>query len=161
MTPEEALALKAAAYQLIALATGETAPQVPVPLPTPSYPRVETIMGAQFYLKAAIAPTWEPSQYGRMFGARQVLPDPSNAEGDQPLRSPAGYPLVYLIAGRPARVLFGESTFADDAQVERYRAAVAESMAGQQRRDEEQGNKFTVPGETAAGETEIPVVQGG
>jgi hypothetical protein len=159
MTPEEALILKSAAYQLIALATGETAPPVPVPLPTPAYPRVEVIQGAQFYLRAPIASAWEPSQYGRMFGARQVLPDPSNAEGEQPLRSPAGYPLVYLIAGRPARVLFGESTFQDDAQVERYRIAVAESLAGAIKRDETEGNKFTVPGETT-GEIEIPVTQG-
>jgi hypothetical protein len=158
MTPEEVAAIKAIAYQLIGVVTGD-APQVPVELPVPTYPRLEVIQGAQFYLRAPIAPTWEPSQYGRMFGARQVLPDPSNAKGEQPLRSPAGYPLVYLIAGRPARVLFGESTFADDAQVERYRQAVAESMAGQQRRDEEEGNKFTVPGETA-GETEIKVEAG-
>jgi hypothetical protein len=161
MTPEEALVLKSAAYQLIALATGEAAPQVPVPLPAPTYPRVEVIAGAQFYLKAPIAAGWEPSQYGRMFGARQVLPDPSNAENDQPLRSPAGYPLVYLIPGRPARVLFGESTFTDDAQVERYRQAVAESLAGALKRDEETHADFS--GGTAApagGEVEIPVTQG-
>ncbi len=155
MTPEEALALKSAAYQLIALATGEAAPPVPVPLPEPAYPRVETIAGAQFYLKAPVAGHWEPSQYARMFGARQILPDPSNAEGDQLLRSPAGYPLVYLIPGKPARVLFGESTFTDDAQVERYRAAVAESQAGSLQRDQEQGYEFRTPGEV-----EVRVEQG-
>jgi hypothetical protein len=166
MTPEEAMALKSAAYQLIALATGEAAPEVPVPLPTPAYPRVEVFAGAQFYLKAPIAAGWEPSQYGRMFGARQVLPDPSNAEGEQPLRSPAGYPLVYLIPGKPARVLYGESTFSDDAQVERYRVAVAESMSGQLKRDEEQGNDFRLPGErrndppASEPEVEIKVEQG-
>ena len=161
MTPEEALALKSAAYQLIALATGETAPAIPVPLPEPAYPRVEVIQGAQFYLKAPIADGWEPSQYARMFGARQILPDPSNAEGDQPLRSPAGYPLVYLIPGRPARVLFGESTFDDDAQVGRYRAAVAESQAGQARRDAETGADFSggrAP--SVPGEVEVRVEQG-
>lgn len=68
MTPEEALALKNAAYQLIALATGVVEP---VPMPEPEYPRVVTIQGAQFYLKAPVALGWEPSQYARMFGARQ------------------------------------------------------------------------------------------
>ena len=167
MTPKEALALKAAAYQLIALATGEASPAVPVPLPEPAYPRVETIQGAQFYLKAPIAATWQPSQYGRMFGARQILPDPSNAENGQPLRSPAGYPLVYLIPGRPARVLYGESTFDDDAQVGRYRDAVAASQAAAEQRDRDEGNDFRTPGEREQfhsdmepGETEVRVEQG-
>jgi hypothetical protein len=159
MTPEEALVLKAAAYQLIALATGESAPQVPVPLPVPSYPRVEVIQGAQFYLKAPVNPAWQPSQYARMFGQRMILQEPSSATGDQPLRSPAGYPLVYLIPGKPARVLYGESTFDDDAQVERYRQAVAESAAGQNRRDEEQKYDFS-PGPAPTGETEVRVDQG-
>ena len=119
----------------------------PVPMPVPEYPRVETIQEAQFYLKAPINPNWQPSQYARMFGKRMVLSDPSNAGIDQPLRSPAGYPLVYLIPGKPARVLFGESTFDDDAQVERFRDAVAVSEAGQAQRDKELGYKFS-PGPT-------------
>ena len=143
------------AHRLMLLATGEADPTIPVPLPEPPYPKLVTIWGAQFYLKAPINPEWQPSQYARMFGQRVVLQDPSNAEGGQPLRSPAGYPLVYLIPGRPARVLYAESTYDDDAQVERYRQAVAASQAAQEQRDREQGYEFRTPGEV-----EVRVDQG-
>jgi hypothetical protein len=149
--------LKALAYRLIALASGGVNE---LPAPEPAYPRVEVINGAQFDLKAAVNPAWQPSQYARIFGSRQILPDPSNAESGQASRSPAGYPLVYLVPGRPARVLYGDSTFDDDAQVERFRAAVAESMAGALQRDVEENNRFRTPGEARAEETEIRVEQG-
>ena len=127
----------------------------PVPMPTPTYPRTETFVGAQFYLKAPLNPNWQPSQYARMFGQRMILQDPSNAESGQPLRSPAGYPLVYLIPGKPARVLYGESTFKDDAEVEHFRAAAAASQAGAEQRDKDEGNVFRTPGEV-----EVRVEQG-
>jgi hypothetical protein len=111
-----------------------------------SYPRVEVIQGAQFDLKAPVNPAWQPSQYARMFGRNMVLNDPSNAAAGQPLRSPAGYPLVYLIPGKPARVLYAESTYDDDAQVERYRVAEAESRRLSVERDEREGYDFSPGG---------------
>jgi uncharacterized protein YaiE (UPF0345 family) len=149
------MALLDIAHQLTLLATGE-APPIPVPMPEPDYPRVVTIAGAKFYAKAPINPAWEPSQYGKMFGKRMILGDPSNAPEGSPLRSPLGYPLHYGMDS-VARVLYGESTFSSDAAVEAYRVAAAASQAGSEQRDQEQGNKFTVPGEA---ETEIKVEQG-
>jgi hypothetical protein len=142
------------AHRLTLLATGEEAPPVPVPLPTTTYPRVETIAGAQFYLRAPLNPHWQPSQYARMFGARQILPDPSNATGDAPLRSPAGYPMYYPSPG-VARVLYAENTYANDAEVESFRSALAQSQAGAEQRDRDEGNVFKTPGET-----EVRVEQG-
>jgi hypothetical protein len=176
MTPEEALALKDIAYRMIALATGDAVPstpsdpRVPVPLPVPTYPRAETIMGAQFYLKAPISPKWQPSQYGRIFGKKMLLPDPSNAPDGYALRSPAGYPAVYPTSGPmgheqvigPARCGYANETFVDDAAVEAYIAAVAASQAGAEKRDED--NKYDFSGGTKppapTGETEIKVEQG-
>jgi hypothetical protein len=160
------------AHQLTLLATGEAAPTeppVPVPLPVPTYPRAETIMGAQFYLKAPISPTWQPSQYARVFGKGHILPDPSNAPDGYALRSPAGYPAVYQLIGPmgqehvvgTARCGYGEHTFLDDAEVAAYIAAVAASQAGAEKRDEETGAEFS-GGTAPAGEpeTEIKVEQG-
>jgi hypothetical protein len=174
MTPEEALALKDIAYRMIALATGEAVPSTPaeppVPLPVPTYPRVEVIQGAQFYLKAPISPKWQPSQYARVFGKKMLLQDPSNAPDGYALRSPAGYPAIYLTSGPigqeqvigVARCGYANETFVDDAAVEAYIAAVSESMAGQQKRDEELGYDFRLPSERRddAGETEVKVEQG-
>jgi hypothetical protein len=179
MTPEEALALKDIAYRMIALATGESMPvtpiepQVPVPLPVPTYPRVEVIEGAQFYLKAPISPKWRPSQYGLVFGKKMLLPDPSNAPEGYALRSPAGYPAVYPTSGPigqeqvigVARCGYANETFRDDAEVDAYIAAVAASQAGAEKRDEELGYDFRLPSERrndppVGGETEIKVEQG-
>lgn len=153
LTPELAQQLKSIAYQLIAVATGES---VAPTEPAVEYPRVVTVDGARFMVSAPLNPLWKPSQYGRMFGARMVLNEPSNAQPGQALRSPAGYPLVYGI-GEP-RILYGDSTFADDGKVAEYIAAVAESQAGQARRDAETGADFS--GGKPAGEVEIKVEQG-
>lgn len=140
------------AHRLTLLATGESPALVPVPLPDP-YPRVVTVDGARFMLSAPVNPLWKPSQYGRMFGQRTVLPEPSNAQPGQPLRSPAGYPLVYGV-GAP-RLLYGDSSFADDAKVAEYIAAVAASQAGAEQRDKDEGNVFRTPSEV-----EVRVEQG-
>jgi hypothetical protein len=166
------LALLDIAHQLTLLATGEAPPvtaPVPVPLPTPSYPRVDTIQGAQFYLKAPIAADWQPSQYGLLFGKKQILPDPSNAPDGYMLRSPAGYPAIYQLVGPigqehvvgVARCGYGEETFRDDAEVKAYIAAVAKSQAGAEKRDEETHADFSGGAAApAGGETEIKVEQG-
>lgn len=151
---EQRLVILDIAHQLTLLATGEL--NIPVPLPVTDYPRVVVVQGAQFYAKVPINPKWEPSQYGKVFGKKMILNDPSNAPDGKPLRSAAGYPLYYGPDGK-ARVLYGESTFSTDEQVEAYIVAVAASIAGQEKRDEENKYDFS-PGPT--GETEIKVEQG-
>ena len=138
------------AHQLMLLATGEADAQPPI-----AYPREVTFDGARFMAALPINPNWKPSQYARIFGRNMVLPDPSNAPKGQPMRSPAGYPLTYMIPERPPRVLYGDSTFADDGQVERFRAELAASQAAAEQRDRAEGNVFRTPGEV-----EVCVEQG-
>ena len=98
--------------------------------PDLTYPRIVTIDGASLELHAPIAADWIPSmetreltRYGS-FGS-----EPSNgARFNQPLRSPAGYPMVYTPDGmggfRGSWVNYNGVNFTDDAAVRAYQAAV-------------------------------------
>jgi hypothetical protein len=95
-----------------------------------------TINGATIALLEPISARWKPSltdqlltQYGK-HGA-----DPSDAGPGQPRRSPAGFPLVYTPFG--PRVLHNGQVFADDAAVEAWEAAVAQTAATSAARDAE------------------------
>jgi len=128
----EALAveLKALAYRLIALATGADA----VPDKT-QYPKLVTHRGVQYMLAAPLPATYENSIAAETFGKPPaVVRDPSNAPAGYPYRSPGGWPLSYAIGaggvpvGSP-RMICGEQTFADDAEVAAYGQRLLEVAA--------------------------------
>lgn len=90
------------------------------------------IDGAAINAAEPIASDWlvpmmsrELTRYGRIGN------EPSNAPPGHPRRSPMGYPLQYPIAGDGTvaaggpRVIYGESTFADDAAVDDWKRAAA------------------------------------
>jgi hypothetical protein len=89
--------------------------------------------------RAPINPEWRPSMAGYMYGrGTHWVTEPSNGEAvAQPIRSANGWPLVYGIGrdvsgsnvavGMP-RLLWGDQTFPDEAQLLAY--ARAEVPAG-------------------------------
>lgn len=79
------------------------------------FPKIVQFGRARFMLTAPINPKWRPSANAEVIGAAPAhLADPSGGA-----RSPAGFPLV------DGRVLWGESTFANDAEVLDYITRVA------------------------------------
>jgi hypothetical protein len=142
---EELLAM---ANRLTEMALGESpAVQAELPVDTGGYPKLVVIQGAQFMAEAPINPNWQPSQYGKIWGKRMVLPEPTKAPAGFPLRSPAGFPLYYPSNGGSARVLFAEDTYANDTAVYAYVEAAKNSLEGGQRRDEEAGGAVWLSGE--------------
>lgn len=75
------------------------------------YPKMETINGVQFKLLAPISPGWKPSTSAWLFGhlPGTYVNDPASPAGT---RSPAGFPMYN------GRVLYADSTYASDAEVE-------------------------------------------
>lgn len=73
------------------------------------FPKIVQFGRARFMLTAPINPAWQPSVNAQVIGqAPAHLSDPADPPG---ARSPAGFPTV------SGRVLYGDQTFADDAEV--------------------------------------------
>lgn len=143
--------------QLNALMAGSAAapPQV-------TYPALVAHKGVTYNLNAPLAADYEPSQIARIMGGLPgyFVSDPSNAPSGYPNRSPAGYPLFYPIGGdgKPAgqpRVAFGENTFANDAEIEAWMAAVVARDANLAAR----GDTFSPgrPKSSAPGDENVPI----
>lgn len=79
------------------------------------FPKIKQFGRAQFMLTAPLNPRWRPSAHAEVIGAAPAyLADPSGGA-----RSPAGFPL------HNGRVLYGDSTFENDAMLEDYIARTA------------------------------------
>ena len=121
----------------------------PVPPPTPdmggAWPRLITVDGVQLMAEAPINPAWKVSQWTHIFAAPPNHAfEPSNGGlTGSPLRSGAGFPLVYAQApdghggllniGTPA-VNYAGIAFNSDAEVLDYiaRTAPHDAQAAQQ-----------------------------
>lgn len=93
-------------------------PNAPPELPPRITPTLVVHKGVHFLLYAPVADDWEPSTAARTFGVNPnwVAGDPSMPKG---ARSPSGYP-VYS-----GRIQFADESFADEAALAAWRAAVA------------------------------------
>jgi hypothetical protein len=97
------------------------------------FPKVKNFSGCNVMAAEPINPKWKPGIAAYIFGTQPgtFVRDPSNgmmANPPQPLRSAAGYPLVYalgaggVVIGAP-QVVYADATFKTDAELERYAAA--------------------------------------
>lgn len=85
------------------------------------FPKIKEFGRARFMLVAPVNPAWRPSMEAEVIGAAPAhLGDPGDPDG---ARSPAGFPTV---AGR---IIYGQGTFASDAELEAYIGAAALSQA--------------------------------
>jgi hypothetical protein len=81
------------------------------------FPKLKVFDGATLMLYSPINPAWKPSMAAQIFGAQGAhVNDPSVPVG---ARSPMGFPMVR------GSVLYGDSAFANDADVQKYMQAVA------------------------------------
>lgn len=124
-----ALELKALANRLNALAEGAAAPG------EESYPKLVMHRGVQYMLAAPLPATYENGIAAITWGKPpSVVRDPSNAPAGYPYRSARGWPLSYAIGagglpvGEP-RLICGDQTFANDAEVAAYAARLIEVAA--------------------------------
>jgi hypothetical protein len=162
----------AALEQMLAALKGANPQAEPA---APAYPREEVIDGARFKLKAPVNALWRPSQYARIFGRNATLGDPSNAPEGHVLRSPAGFPLVYLLVGPVGaevpvgepRVGYADNTFSSDDSVMDYIRRITPSQEDIDRAnaqwaeyDESLRRRAAQRDQVPAGETEIKVEQG-
>lgn len=113
------------------------------PAPAPKWPHMITIDGINIMADADINPAWKATIMSKIIAgafsgkdggalADHYVFDPSNGKKiGQPVRSPAGFPLFYAIAGNVSvgtpSVLYGELSFNSDAEVAEY---VARTTSG-------------------------------
>ena len=104
------------------------------PVPTHAGPGLAVVGGVALDLAEPLATDWMPSDTLREFARlERICHEPSNAPAGYPRRSPRGWPLFYAGVSwngmgtpvGPPRVQFGNSTFADDAEVETWQRAAA------------------------------------
>jgi len=91
------------------------------------FPKIIEVGGVHILAKAPIDPRWKPSMTAYIFGHQAGTNVFDVANGDeaipyQPLRSPAGFPLVYSLTPDnqvvgTATILHGDSAFSSDAEV--------------------------------------------
>jgi len=111
-----------------ALAAALAALDAMVPVVDQTYPKPVVHQGVQYMLNAPLPAGFENGIAAITWGKPpSIVRDPSNAPAGFPFRSPGGWPLSYAIGangvviGEP-RLICGDQTFADDAEVAAYAA---------------------------------------
>ena len=154
-------------YQALAEATGQ--PVAPPAASPAVYPRLEVVHGVNMLLNAPLNPLYRPAMSAFIFGSgNHQVSDPSN--GDQvgmPLRSPAGFPLVYAIGsdGSGKKIVVGTPSvytedhgFNSDAEVLQYIALTtktAEQMEAERAQWAQVG--AAIAAQQPAGPVDVPI----